>query len=87
MRSSSLSALLADLWKASPMRPLLFCGDNRKAELERLKAAYLDIAATAVEARDQTNPTAPFMLLCEIHAERGLGKTRLAMGVYRWLST
>ena len=32
-----LSALLADLWKASSMRPLFFCRENRKAELERLE--------------------------------------------------
>ncbi|MCY4230471.1 MAG: hypothetical protein OXF26_06220, partial [Alphaproteobacteria bacterium] len=65
---------------------LEFCGENRREQLERLKTAYCEIAE-ALERLEPGKATEPIHRVVLIHAERGLGKTRLAMELYRWLST
>lgn len=66
---------------------LLFCGKNRKDELRRLKRAYDDVAAEAERPRSSTTSDSPCHRVVLIEAERGLGKTRLAMELFRYLST
>lgn len=68
------------------MRDLLFSGKNRTADLGRLKRAYDDVAAAA-EGFQRGRPAGdPVHRIALIHAERGLGKTRLAMELYRHLT-
>ncbi len=65
---------------------LEFCGENRRRQLEELKTAYCEVAE-ALERLEPGKATEPIHRVVLIHAERGLGKTRLAMELYRWLST
>ncbi|MDF1735453.1 MAG: hypothetical protein P1U37_09230 [Minwuia sp.] len=67
-------------------RELLFSGDNRKQELRQLKRAFDRIAGTAAALRPGEHPAEPMHAVALIHAERGRGKTRLAMELYRYLA-
>ena len=69
------------------MQELDFSGSNRQRELTRLKRAYDDVAAAAESLRPGTKAGAACHRIVLIHAERGLGKTRLAMELYRHLTT
>ncbi len=66
---------------------LLFCGENRKADLRRLKRAYDDVAAAAESLRTNRRAGQGCQRVILIEAERGLGKTRLAMELFRHLTT
>ncbi len=66
---------------------LLFCGENRKADLRRLKRTYDDVAAAAQGMRANGTPNHASLRVVLIEAERGLGKTRLAMELFRHLTT
>ncbi len=67
-------------------RGLLFSGENRRKDLTRLIRAFDDVAAAAEASnpRDLLKQATHRIVL--IHAERGLGKTRLAMELYRHLA-
>lgn len=69
------------------MQELSFCGENRHADLERLKSAYDDVAEAASQLKPGKPVEKPINRVVMIHAERGLGKTRLAMELYRHLTT
>lgn len=69
------------------MRDLLFCGANRQASLTRLIRAYDDVAAVAEGVRPGSEPVQGSLRVVLIHAERGLGKTRLALELYHHLAT
>lgn len=56
--------------------PLKFCGANRLRDLETLKERWK-------LASDVSNPCPQLVV---IKAERGIGKTRLALEFYKWLS-
>jgi hypothetical protein len=66
---------------------LIFCGEGRKVELRRLKRAYDSVAAAAEGARRNHGSGQPCHRVVLIEAERGLGKTRLAMELFRHLTT
>lgn len=66
---------------------LIFCGENRKRELRRLKRAYDDVAAAAEGLRANRAAGHACHRVVLIEAERGLGKTRLAMELFRHLTT
>ena len=66
---------------------LLFCGENRKVDLRRLKRTYDDVAAAAQAMRANGTPNHASHRVVLIKAERGLGKTRLAMELFRHLTT
>lgn len=60
---------------------LLFCGNNRKRDLQRLTAIF---DACVVSAADlAVSPAGPRHRVVMIEAERGLGKTRLALELLR----
>ncbi|MBO9457398.1 hypothetical protein J7376_19395 [Paracoccus sp. R12_1] len=69
------------------MSELQFCGRNRQRDLTRLIRAYDDVAAAAEGTKAGTQVREPVHRVVLIHAERGLGKTRLAMELYRHLTT
>ncbi len=69
------------------MQELSFCGENRRADLERLKSAYEEVAEAARQLKPGKPVDKPINRVVMIHAERGLGKTRLAMELYRHLTT
>ena len=66
---------------------LLFVGEERQKALRRLKRAYDAIAASAQAKGAEGENQEPVHKVVLIEAERGLGKTRLAMELYRHLST
>ena len=66
---------------------LLFTGTNRRRDLGRLKRAYDEVASAAEALKDGRTVSGPAHRVVLIEAERGLGKTRLAMELYRHLST
>lgn len=63
-------------------RDLLFSGENRKRDLTRLRRAYDEIAAVTEAMQLGNNPSKPVHRVVLVHAERGSGKTRLAMELY-----
>lgn len=66
---------------------LIFCGENRKADLRRLKRAFDDVAAAAQALHHDRKGNHGCIRITLIEAERGLGKTRLAMELFRHLTT
>lgn len=68
-------------------KELLFCGSNRKETLKKLIGIYDDIAIEADGIKRAVIPNEPMRRVVLIHAERGLGKTRLAMELYKHLSS
>ncbi len=68
------------------MQELKFCGKSRLRDLGRLKEAYLDVAKALKLLERGKSPDGPIHRVVLVHAERGLGKTRLVMELYRWLS-
>lgn len=67
-------------------RELLFSGQNRKEDVRRLKRLYDEVAAFAEIGGDVVRRSDTSMRVALIEAERGLGKTRLAMELYRHLT-
>ncbi len=68
------------------MAGLVFCGENRARALDGIVGAYREVAASARARLDRRDAPAPAHRVVLIHAERGLGKTRLAHEFYAWLS-
>lgn len=66
---------------------LLFSGVNRARDLTSLKRAFDFVAAEAEAVLRNGAPKKPIHQIILVHAERGLGKTRLVMELYRHLST
>lgn len=65
---------------------MLFCGTHRMAQLQRLKAAFDHVLGAAQTLR-QGNKTNDSVRVVMIEGERGVGKTRLAIELYRYLTT
>ena len=63
---------------------MVFCGENRHRSRIQLIDAYNQIAS-GVGANMQSEPPCGRVVL--IHGESGLGKTRLALELYRYLSS
>ncbi|MDQ0314946.1 hypothetical protein [Amorphus orientalis] len=64
---------------------LKFSGENRKASLQQLVRAFEDVKSEAEGVRANGVPKAPIHRVALIHGERGRGKTRLAIELYRQL--
>ena len=69
------------------MQELEFSGKNRRSDLTRLQRIYDEVAAEAQGIQSGAQVKEPIHRIVMIHAERGLGKTRLAMELYRYLTT
>ena len=63
---------------------LLYSGENRKAARARLVDQYTRVASRVPARWSGDGPHGRVVL---IHAERGLGKTRLALELYRHLAS
>lgn len=67
------------------MTELVFSGANRRRDLQKLKRIFDSVAGIAQGTKPGDNLKSPSAQVVLIHAERGLGKTRLAMELYRYL--
>lgn len=65
---------------------LQFSGTNRAKSLTNLIRAYDDVAAAAEAVSKNGVPNNPIHKVVLVHAERGLGKTRIVMELYKHLS-
>lgn len=66
-------------------KELLFCGAHRENARRKIKRSFDDVAAAADALRNGKAKNSTRVILIE--GERGVGKTRLAMELYRYLST
>ena len=67
-------------------KELLFSGENRRSSLNQLKRIYDDVAAYAEAAANGKRIDGPSHRVVLLEAERGLGKTRMAMELYLHLT-